>query len=32
VAKVNYERNKATGRSLDRGTVNGWLGSVGFVF
>ncbi len=32
VAKINYERNKATGRALDRGTVNGWLGSVGFVF
>lgn len=32
VAKINYERNKATGRALDRGTLNGWLGSVGFVF
>jgi hypothetical protein len=32
VLKVNYEWNTATARPLDRGSLNGWLGSIGFVF
>ncbi len=32
VAKVNREVNKATNRARHRGTVDGWLASVGFVF
>ena len=32
VLKVNYERNTASSRPLDRGNLDGWLGSIGFVF
>jgi hypothetical protein len=32
VLKIDHETNRATQKALDRGTVNGWLGSVGFVF
>lgn len=32
VLKIDHETNRATNQVLDRGTVNGWLGSVGFVF
>ncbi|MBK5256703.1 MAG: hypothetical protein JJE39_11780 [Vicinamibacteria bacterium] len=32
VLKVNYETNTATNQTLDRGTLKGWLASIGFVF
>ena len=32
VLKIDHETNKATNLPLDRGDLNGWLASVGFVF
>jgi hypothetical protein len=32
VLKVDHETNRATNLPLDRGDLNGWLASVGFVF